>query len=351
MKVRKLRLENFKRFADPLELDFTDHETGLTHDLVVLIGKNGSGKTSVLQAIAAVLGTACGRLKNPDKLDWPGFDIDLIDRNQQHPANIEITIEFSDEERVETLKCFQALQRLEHADKFMKPPGDHEEICLSFDTLRKKVFAKEGAQALFQFKGRSYASNLVKFQGYDAFKKVGTTFWYTEQRNALSLSPLEEGNPNEAPRTLSISLLRERLTNWHTLKLLNRDKRKRLEHLEKAYQMIFPNRSFVGPRDRGVVGQIDGDLYMLSDSVKEYEISELSGAEKAIFPLIFDFVSWDINASVVLIDELELHCHPPIQQTLLNALDHLGVNNQFIITTHSDHICKLIPDAAVYRIG
>jgi ABC-type branched-subunit amino acid transport system ATPase component len=44
-------------------LDFTDSETGLAKDLIVLIGMNGSGKTSILQAIATTLGVATGRLK------------------------------------------------------------------------------------------------------------------------------------------------------------------------------------------------------------------------------------------------------------------------------------------------
>jgi len=39
-----------------LTLDFTDTETGLAQNLIVLIGMNGSGKTSILQAIAATLG-------------------------------------------------------------------------------------------------------------------------------------------------------------------------------------------------------------------------------------------------------------------------------------------------------
>ena len=54
MKVLNLTLENFKRFKEKT-LDFRDPETGLAKDLIVLVGQNGSGKSSTLQAIAASL--------------------------------------------------------------------------------------------------------------------------------------------------------------------------------------------------------------------------------------------------------------------------------------------------------
>jgi predicted ATP-dependent endonuclease of OLD family len=45
-----------------------------------------------------------------------------------------------------------------------------------------------------------------------------------------------------------------------------------------------------------------------------------------------------------------LHLHPPLQQALLRALPKLGKNNQFIITTHSDYIEQLVPEAHIFRV-
>ncbi|WP_448564663.1 AAA family ATPase [Trichothermofontia sp.] len=56
-------------------------ETGLAKDLIVLVGVNGSGKTSLLQAIAVTLGTATDRLRNPSDLEWPGFNDELVAKN------------------------------------------------------------------------------------------------------------------------------------------------------------------------------------------------------------------------------------------------------------------------------
>ena len=58
---------------------------------------------------------------------------------------------------------------------------------------------------------------------------------------------------------------------------------------------------------------------------------------------MYEFVRLDIRNSVVLIDELELHLHPPQQQALLGALRNIGPDCQFIITTHSPYLKDVIP--------
>jgi len=66
--------------------------------------------------------------------------------------------------------------------------------------------------------------------------------------------------------------------------------------------------------------------------------------------MLFDFANWSIHNSIVLIDELELHLHPPLQQGLLKALRNLGNNNQFIVTTHSDAVTQIVPDESIRRL-
>jgi DNA repair exonuclease SbcCD ATPase subunit len=53
MKIQSLQLKYFKKFRSSPLFDFTDPETGLARDIIVLIGMNGAGKTSLLQAIAS----------------------------------------------------------------------------------------------------------------------------------------------------------------------------------------------------------------------------------------------------------------------------------------------------------
>ena len=76
----------------------------------------------------------------------------------------------------------------------------------------------------------------------------------------------------------------------------------------------------------------------------------MSSGEQAIFPLIYEFVRLDIGNSIVLVDELELHLHATEQQRLLNSLPSLGPKNQFIITTHSQHVADAIPNEYEVRL-
>jgi predicted ATP-dependent endonuclease of OLD family len=76
----------------------------------------------------------------------------------------------------------------------------------------------------------------------------------------------------------------------------------------------------------------------------------MSSGEQAVFPLIYEFVRLDIAKSLVLIDELELHLHPPQQQALLGALPKIGRDCQFIITTHSPYLADVIPTENEVRL-
>ena len=121
MKVQRLQLENFKRFHRQT-FDFRDRETGLAKDLIVLVGQNGSGKSSVLQAIAAVLGAATGRLSAPGELDWPGFDLALANKAWARPASVEIEVEFSPSEVEATRALFARTEMGQDQDK--TPPRE-----------------------------------------------------------------------------------------------------------------------------------------------------------------------------------------------------------------------------------
>ncbi len=97
MKVKKLHLGNFKRFSGET-FNYCDSETGLAQDLIVIVGRNGSGKSTILQAISAMLATATKRLSEPGELNWPGFNIDLANEAWDRPIEVELDVEFAQNE-------------------------------------------------------------------------------------------------------------------------------------------------------------------------------------------------------------------------------------------------------------
>jgi len=354
MKVQRLRLRNFKRFHR-LALDFRDPETGLAEDLIVLVGQNGSGKSSVLQAIAAMLGAVTGQLSGPAELDWPGFDLSLANVAWARPSGIEADIEFNQDEIKATRDYFNRTDMSRDKDKF--PPGESPVVTLCYNADEVRVDAPTRAE-FYQFHGRRYARMIFKYsqEGARLFERVGDVFWYTEHRTTNSLTPVES---NGQIITYSMNLLRRRLSdlfNFHERVRrgdykLRPGQRDIFADIERAYQTVFPGHRFEGPVPRTEMEEILAEpWFYLFDGNHQYELGEMSGGERAIFPMIFDFANWTIHNSIILIDELELHLHPPLQQGLLKALRNLGKNNQFIITTHSDAVTSIVPEESIRRL-
>jgi predicted ATP-dependent endonuclease of OLD family len=352
MKIQNLSLKNFKKFQEK-HLDFCDTETELAKDLIVLVGKNGSGKSSVLQAIAATLAQATGRLESPAHLKWPGFDWQLVNAAWPAPLEIELQVSFSSDEILATQEYFE---RTPQALETVRPAASRN-VTLKLDTDNLQV-TTENSSELYQFRGRDYAHKIVKNakEGFALFKRVGTVFWYTEHRTTNSLTPFKE---NGQEIQFNMDLLRRRLSDlmgfheriqrgeWQ----LQQGQRDIYVDLAKAYQTVFPNRRFYGPAPRANIDEVLAEpWFYLFDGNSPYELGEMSGGERAIFPILLDFANWNIHNSVILIDELELHLHPPLQQGLLRALRHLGDNNQFLVTTHSDAIAAVTPKEALYRL-
>ncbi len=352
MKVQSVELKYFKKFRDRL-FDFTDPETGLARNLIVLIGMNGAGKTSILQAIAATLGVSTGRLQQLSDLEWLGYNYELLSSNWgRFASDVNLQIEFSTPELQAIHDFYHKLRETGH--KLPIPPGESHIVSLRWNGER--VIADTDAE-FFQFKGREYAKQLLRSEGFQVFKRVGTILWYTEQRTSTSLTTEDYARRVE----ITDNILRDRLSKWRQfhqdvqpggrITQLRPGQKDLYAEIEQAYQAVFPERSFEGPVLRENIADILSEpWFYLDDGKNQYEISEMSGGERAVFPIIMDFVNWNIHNSVILIDEIELHLHPPMQQALLRALPKLGNNNQFIITTHSDYVEQLVPEAHIIRL-
>jgi predicted ATPase len=352
VKLTKITLNRFKRFRN-FELDLS-LPPGLPN-IVLLVGDNGAGKSTILQAIAAALGTATGQLAGPTDLKWPGFVPESLSASHRGFAEAVLKVEFTEDELTATRQYYE---RSDYATgENATAPADTPSVTLRWNTDPDAKYPVStipaGARYFFQFQGRRYAYNLLynRSAESDMFRRIGGVFWYTEQRTAYSLAPfLPEGagRNGKAPITQidSEESMRALFTRWYAFH--QRQSNDKLARFNEIYSRLFPGRKF--SRIVDTYGAATPPVYFYDGSY-EYDISELSGGERALMPLLLDFVEWGIHNSVILIDELELHLHPPLQQALLTLLPSLGHNNQFIITTHSDSVASLALPDAIKRIG
>ena len=192
------------------------------------------------------------------------------------------------------------------------------------------------------------------------FSKVGGIFWYPEQREATNIHRAIYSGKNEESGSITDSELRYVLSGWfsyHMSSIQDKDAvsevgRDRFEILRTLFEAIFHGRTIyrVIPDPSPIQVTAPHLVWFRDGNGAEYELSNASAGERAILPLLIDFANWEINNSIILIDELELHLHPPLQQALVRALPKLGRNNQFIITTHSDYVVGMFGDSQIIRL-
>lgn len=361
MKLKELVLRNYKRFSDTHPpLNFCD-EWGEPLDMVLLVGENGCGKSSVLQAIAAVVGGAVRPGFSPAELDWPGFDYRHIHSGRRE-IELAATLCFTEDEMAATREYAERIAGQRPNQTFIQP-GNEPEVRYQLQFGENRISAPN-SQLFFQAQGYQYALQLRRFEPdyLRLFDRVGSIYWYTEQRNSASVTLSQAGNrPADATQvSTNDDELRKLLAKWYRF---HRDalgegrtpgpgQRDIFAALNQLYQKLFPGRSLAYSAPRMAPDELFEDIedFFLSQDGKEYEVSGMSGGERAIFPLLIDFANWNINNSIILIDEVGLHLHPPLQQALVRALPKLGKNNQFILTTHSDYVASLFQEHQIKRL-
>jgi len=352
MRLKKLELRNFKKFINKETYNFQkSNRYDSDSDLTLIVGNNGTGKSSILQAIVLVAATASREGFKIEDFDWPGFEHRHMQTGKL-PCEINCTFEFQDEE-------LDAI--VEFAEKLIEKgiplgvPSKVKDVKLKYDYQNSKVVASEGANAYYQFGGYQYAKRLAKFSvGKDRFfDKVGNIYWYTEQRTSYSISKSLD------VETPEIDWMRSFLSTAYSFHIAVSEGKRNLSEgefdfyskLHTLYKKVFPSRAFIGSAPNfDAFDKIKVPDFFLTDGNSQYEISEMSAGERAIFPILLDFARWNINNSIIIIDEVELHLHPSLQQAFVRALSKIGSSNQFILTTHSETIVNMFEESNIIRL-
>lgn len=345
MKIKQIKLQNYKKFIQPKQISFIDTEQNINKN-IVLVGNNGSGKTSILQAIVLLIAGATREKFDLENLDWSGYNFRHLQTGKL-PLKIEIEILFEEEE-LDTIQKY-ANELNEKGIKLGQKPSNHKSVTLYFDMQKNKIFAKEGLDAFNQFSGYQYAKSLTAFtpNKNQLFEKVGNIYWYNEQRNSYNITNFVEN------KTPNLDDIRKFLASAYAYHLAIQKKDRTIkegefdfyENLSNIYSKVFQGRSFIGSSPRfDIYEQAEAPDFFLFDGKNEYELSCMSAGERAIFPILMDFARFNINHSIIIIDELELHLHPSLQQSFVRVLSKLGNNNQFIFSTHSENIMAMFDE-------
>lgn len=348
LKLRHLHLQNVKGIKD-LKLDFVDPVQKKIRDRTVIVGKNGSGKTTILETIFNVLSLLETKRKGMEEADLCLFS----------PGQTELVVDMEARaSRIEQVKIRTGL---------------YDSL---FDKAPRVANILMGMQEVYPYVGETTAILFPVFDADDLGRIMLDHITY-------AVSGIEEehglGNLLHFPTDrLTRFDVRGEMTNekpeyrWTYRYNRHHDKWKgslesylawiyfrdlKLKENNPSHKSVFAE--FTGIVNRFLEGkQIDtvGLDYRVQvirpDSQNPLGLDALSSGEQQIVLLIGEIFRNIRRGSVLLIDEPELHLHPVWQRMFMETLTTLckKFEAQLIVTTQSPRIAESVVGSEVINL-
>lgn len=345
MKLKSAKLVNYRCFKDAV-IEFDEHIT-------LLLGKNGSGKTAILDAVAVAISTfllgldggVCRSLLKDDAR-YEFHDLNgMIDSQHQFPVSIESIGDCLDQRNVKWIRSLNS----ERGKTTIKDAGELIGIA-------KK------AQNQIMTGDKSLIFPLISY--------YGTGCSYAQKKEKRNLKSLKEFKRQVGYVDCMAAKLNEKLMlNWfqlQTLKSLQEqqktgilDRPLLLKTVEKAICRSFERIS--GARNASLIFDLDTRRLVLEfetadGSAQKYAMDEMSDGYKNTLSIIGDIAYrmavlnptlgdqiLEKTPGIVLVDEIDLHLHPQWQQTILNDLHAIFPEVQFIVSSHAPTVINSVP--------
>lgn len=326
MRLQQLRIENFRGF-ESLTLDFHPEVT-------VLVGANGSGKTTVLEAVVFLLANA---LKE-DAEDLPKF---VPTDGRASGGEIKLVLDLTD--RGDTGVLVASHPGLDGADRsphwvldhelgphFRNPHyvGDVVSIAVYYDVSRHARDSTPSARdAVYRSPTATWENAWSSAEGFKDFFR-----WFREREDVENAERIEDPEFRDP----------------------------QLRAVRHAIEAMLPG--FSRPRVRRPRGagrwELDRPALIVIKDGQELVFDQLSGGERVLVALAGDIARRLAIANprsddplqgegVVLIDEVDLHLHPEWQAKVIPALRRTFPNVQLVVTTHSLIVLSYVPSECV----
>lgn len=341
MYLKRIDIRNVRSIKH-LRIDFGNHEYAGWH---VLLGDNGSGKSSVIRSIALALagpGEAAALRQN-----W------------------------SDWLRKEAADGFIHLQ-IDHDEKHDRVSGSGRPTSKYFVPARLKFHRSEsGSVVLNEVDGLTPDPRRYIWGDNDGWFSASYGPFRRFTGGNQAFEKLFYSNPRLAPHLTAFGedvALTEAVA-W--LKLLH------VRHLEKKKEgeLLGDLRTFINEGDllpHGVqLAEVSSDGVIFRDALgQSIQVEQLSDGYRSILSMIFELIRQMVHTygadkvaqtirkggkaidlpGVVLIDEVDAHLHPTWQVRIGEDLSRVFPQVQFIVTTHSPLICHAAERGSVWRL-
>lgn len=321
MKIKSLALENY-RGIDSLHIEFNP-------DITIIIGRNGAGKSSILDATAALLTAVQLAWRTNDfEPQYAGVAVSEPDRRDgSDRTTIKLSLDFNGDIPKQDVKS-----SISWSTVYQQQSENPDYSSLWFAAQRGQLASLERPLIVYYRQDRG-------------FEDGGTSYDIVDKRTTI------------------ITSLQGRL---HAIKQLQVWWDKRDAQEARTVRDINPN--FRDPQleaIRSLIREIEGfqnvtysstnipeGLYFVKDDGSSVHVNNLSSGERSYIILLADLArrlqmmypdrSLSEIPGIVLIDEIELNLHPAWQSKIIATLRAVFRNCQFLVTTHSPQVITSI---------
>ena len=350
MHIQQVQIKNFRCFDDLT--------VNLNPDVNIFVGNNGSGKSAVLDAIAAAIYPYLVELQSAIEPDPEFSNIPSFPIFQRDLPSKEIAEDYFNESKF----CVSMSGFPEWEVTYIKRLGGIGDSPLSFAY-------EEYSENIFEQPQLIAINKLLENLRNDTNKQLLVIAYYKVSRDLKNITNIKKlsaqnfdrfdslKNPFDAIASFSD------LANWfftRELQELREGKKKKdidfefsdLKQIRKAITTV------VAPNSRIYFSQTESTQLMVEWETErgekiELSLNQLSSGYRNMLALVMDFARRLAIANpqmenpleaeaVLMIDELDLHLHPTWQQKIIPDLRKVFPNTQIIATTHSPEIVTTV---------
>ena len=331
-KLDSLELYEFRRYRK-LSIEFEP-------DLTVIIGENGVGKTSIVESIARVL-------------SWFGSRLIKANSNGQRVLDSDINVNASDYAQV--IGSFSLNESTNFDLSLVRPiAGWAGDISSEL-----QVSTQLGAMYRLLASYKEHEVQLPVFAFY-AVERASANYartiddkdlkaFFASRFNAYKdLSDASAKVDTFLARYVELSNLAESVGGEFDVKL---------QLLNQAVEDAVPYIEYLR------IDRSSGRTEVKLDNFgSRISFSQLSQGQKTLAAMVGDLALRMLTLNptmvnpldaqgIVLIDEIELHLHPQLQQSVLLSLTKTFKNVQFVVTTHSPHVLSTVDKQSIRMLS
>lgn len=320
--IESLSLHSFRRYQS-VNIEFDK-------SLTVIVGENGAGKTSIVESVARLL-------------SWFASRFIKVNNSGSHITDSDIHVCATDYAQV--------------AGNFLLNSHTHFDLSLVLPV------AGWNGNAASELQAATLLGRLYRLLAESSSQQELPVFaYYPVERNALAApsAVTESRLKNQLSQRFNAykDVFREQAKSGHFIEQYlvlnnlaatgNLLHRQQLQRLNQAIENAIPHLS-----NLHVDRSSGGAEIKLDNFDNRINFAQLSQGQKTLATMVGDLALRMISlnphmddplqaSGIALIDEIDLHLHPGLQQQIIPRLQNTFQNLQWIITTHSPHVLSTV---------